>query len=362
LEGRAGPSAEPPFVGRREELRALAELARANAFTPVVITGGDGVGKSRLVAEFVARSPELIGEGEVVAVWFDGSPAPPAVLSRNERLAEAITLALKSAVELFLVTKGLQDVAQLVSAIMDRLAGVIRDFIASRLPRRELYVIFGCDCLDDVRASEAAEVFWRGYNAARKIRADHVVYITSASWKKLVAMYGESEMDEPRFLARAIGPLGRAEAAELYWHLRAMYPRAPYGEYEVWRIAGGNPQVMIDAMMGALDSKRELRARVLGRELLSAIRKRPGIIEELRAAARNPDAVENYNELYGLLVYKMGMVVPVNRELYLVPALAPEPDPERGIGSRYMWRAPLDRDIADSVANSLRPKGPAVGI
>jgi len=359
---RRGPGAEPPFVGRREELQALAELARRNAFTSLVITGGDGVGKSRLVAEFVARSPELIGEGEVVAVWFDGSPAPPAVLSRNERLAEAVALALKSAVELFLVAKNLQNTAQLVSMLVDKLAAVVRDFIASRLPRSELYVIFGCDCLDNVRAAEAVETFWNGYNAAKNIRAEHVMYITSASWKKVAAMYSQSEVDEPRFMARAIGPLSRAEAAELYWHLRAMYPKAPYSEHEVWRIAGGNPQAMVDAMMGALDSKREFRARVLSRELLSAAKKRPSVIEELRAIARNPDAVEKYDALYGLLVYKTGMVVPTDRELYLVPARVPEPDPERGIGSRYMWRAPFDRDIADSVANSLKPRGPAVGI
>ena len=80
-----GRAASPTFVGRVEELGAL-EAAReqaANGEPAVVLVGGEaGIGKTRLAAELMARSPAAEGRvlaGGCVPAGGDGLPYAPIV-------------------------------------------------------------------------------------------------------------------------------------------------------------------------------------------------------------------------------------------------------------------------------------------
>src|SRR5689334_21340184 len=70
MDSVIGRVSSPTFVGRREELGALADAISAAAGgseVVVLISGEPGIGKSRLFSEFAARSyasgaPVLVGE------------------------------------------------------------------------------------------------------------------------------------------------------------------------------------------------------------------------------------------------------------------------------------------------------------
>jgi len=346
FRGDGSLGADPPFVDREKELAALTNLLKSNAFTPIIITGADGVGKTRLTEEFVRRAKDLVGEGEVIAIWIGEDVHIPKVYSTNEKIAEIVVDALKAVAEVGLRAVGLESIAQLAAIIIDHFSEVLKDLIARRLPKRELYVVVGCNCLDGIRASEVAGILRALYDAARRIRADHVMLVTSANWEKLAAT---DTAEKLKYTVRMIGPLDRAVSAELYHKLKAMYPRSKYSELEVWQISGGNPQVMIDAMRGDLPWHFELRANVAERELRRAAKKIPNILDDVLRVVKNPDSLKEYPMLGGLLVYKLGVVVPRNEGFFLGAddgePLAPPPDPARGIGSQYMWRSPEDRKI-----------------
>ena len=59
-----GRVSSPTFVGRREELGALADAvseAAAGSESVVLISGEPGIGKSRLISEFAAPRPCVRG-------------------------------------------------------------------------------------------------------------------------------------------------------------------------------------------------------------------------------------------------------------------------------------------------------------
>jgi len=353
------PSADPPFVDREKELAALANLLKSNAFTPIIITGADGVGKTRLVEEFVKRVKEFVDDGEVIAVWIDEDMRVPKVYSSNEKIAEAVVNALKVLVGVGLNAAGLGNITQVAVAAIDHLSETLKSIIKRLLPEKKLYVVIGCNCLDGVRASEASKILDSLYDAVKRIRADHVMFITSANWKKLAAI---DKREKLKYTARMIGPLDRAASAELYHKLRAMYPKSKYSELEIWQISGGNPQVMIDAMRGDLPWHLELRANVAERELRLALRKYPRILNDVIRVVRDPDSLGDYPKLKGLLVYKLGVVVPRDQDFFLGTddgnPLVPPVDLTRGIGEKYMWRSPEDRKILTTVVQRIRMKSP----
>jgi len=357
----------PQFVNRQEELQALLDLLKSGSFMPILIIGPDGIGKTRLVEEFVKRVKDMVDDGEVVAIWLRNPFEMPEVYSSSEKLASAIVSALKIAVELALSAANLHRATRFVSFLIDKFEDALKEFIASHLPKKKLYVVIGCNCLDALRAYDALKVLWTLYETTRKIKADYVMVITSTSWRKYVAMNLIPDMESPRFMARMIGPLDRASAAKLYWHLKAMYPNAKYTEMELWRISGGNPQVMVDATMGKLDSQVDREVENVKQLLGMMSKKIPNVVQLALGVVKDPDVIlkyeneidyEAYLKFRFLLERQLGYMVPKDPNMWLGVdsgrPLVPERDLSRGIGDRFMWRSPRDREVVATAALQLK--------
>ncbi|MBV1849568.1 helix-turn-helix domain-containing protein [Catellatospora sp. NEAU-YM18] len=106
-----GHWADGPFVGRHDELEALADLFDSEHQLVVTVTGIEGVGKTRLCVEFVRRMQQ---REELLVVWMQGGSAaldarPLAAIARD------------------LVSAGESGVMQLRDAIAGRRALIVFD-------------------------------------------------------------------------------------------------------------------------------------------------------------------------------------------------------------------------------------------
>jgi len=320
---------EVEFVDRERALRQVSEWAERGAWLVRVVYGPEGCGKTSLLKQVRALLEE---EFEYSIIYVNP-------LARDEKEILSYTPSLREIVE-----EVLKSISEPYSRIVDvAITVVVRALKKLRKPRIAILM----DDLFQAVGLDKAETY-------TKILLNLIEY-PSGEYEKIVVLVSSSEgVTRER--------IGRHRWAELFilWNMgkegfRQLYevlpePKPPFEE--VWRITGGNPEMLerlyeygwsvedvVDWLVGSKDLERFALSLSRGEaEMLMQAVEDPDIIFE---RLREPEAQQLERKLVELNLI-VGLWSRSSRFWIDVPP--PEKDLELGIGRFYAWQTPLHRE------------------
>jgi len=310
------------FCDRERALKQVEELAERGTWHPLVVFGPEGCGKTA----WLKQSAELLKELGFSVIYFNPM--------RREFLAE---VGVKSIEERALEVLRQAGSAHALAGFM----GFVIDFAreAIRLGRSKLAIIVD-DAFQYVGDREAA-FFVKGML--------EVIEYPPESYEKMVAIAATSEGTSRWEIGRhrwaTIRPMwnmSKRGFEELYEELPS--PKPPVEE--VWRLSGGNPEILArlyeaewDASIVVKDLVKAKRLKDLAKKWRECLRE---IVEDPDSLFRKDFPEELKEELISknLIVYDM---YPREEKFWI-----DEPPPERnlvlGIGRDVAWQSPLHRE------------------
>ncbi len=311
------------FVDRDVALRQVEDWANKSTWYPVVIFGPEGCGKTA----FLRQTVEALRELDYNVLYLHP-------LDRVF-MAEVDEPDVKS-LFLDLVRQTLADEK------WGRIALAVFDLVRELLRRRKRRVAVIADDVFQAIGLDNAAAYVKGLLNM----IEHPVY----DYEKIVILIATSE------------GLSRSEIGRHRWaHIMPMWnmpregfqqlyeklpgPKPPFNE--VWKWAGGNPNVLRELYMAGW-SKDAVVAQLIREKGLT-----PGFIARWRVwlekvvndpeALWSPDVPE---ELINQLVEKNLIVYNIyeRKQVFWVDQPPPERDPELGIGRDVAWQTPLHRE------------------
>jgi len=265
--------ADTPFVGRERELEALRavldDVKEGNGWT-VEIAGPSGIGKTRLVEEVFARTPEVrvlhatCEEYEASTPYYvlrepirqvlelDRGSTPAESERRLRKAVAAADQELVPWVPLLGILLGLDLAPTPETEALDErfLAEVLADvtfrFLVAMLGASPFaLVVEDAQFIDD----SSAELLHRITRAARDL--PHVLAIARTKPQDL---WTDMEDDDLRFLVFDLLPLSEREAAEIVEIATDAEPLRPHEVEELARRSGGSPLFLIELLNVARSS------------------------------------------------------------------------------------------------------------
>lgn len=270
-------TAPPPhygdaFIGRTEALDTLTEVARADSFLWTIV-GPGGIGKTRLLVEFAARSDERVvwvslagarSESDIRIAWAEALGSAPSGLeaaARSQRTifvldeCEGCSTALCAVLEPLRATGGLRALCTSRGAL--GLEGQER-LVLGGLDSQSAHALLldrsgGRECQDTRDISDLLEGIPLAIElAARRLRIVPPPRLAAALRQPLRVLRG-GPRDRPRHVSMeaaigaswdALTPKARALAIDLSVFC------APMGMDAVMQVTGANPDT-VDAVVGA---------------------------------------------------------------------------------------------------------------
>ena len=313
------------FCDRERALKQVEEFAEKGTWHPVVVFGPEGCGKTAWLKQAV----EVLNASDFEAIYVD--PMRKDFVARTDvrevvnKFAEATAEAVGVA-QLKLATLAIDAVKWLISKWKKRRVAILVDdaFQAIGLDKAAIYVkaLLGL-----------TEYPPEGY--------ERVVAIVTTSEGVSRAEIGRHRWAE----LRGMWNMSRKGFEELYEKLPGPKPDFE----EVWRLTGGNPEMLaklyqakwdIDAVVRALVTSKKLDAFALS--LSADERKR------LLEAVKDPDALftrEGLSLLNKLVELNMVVDSITYRDHFLwIDEPPPQKDSELGVGEHVAWQTPLHRD------------------
>jgi class 3 adenylate cyclase/tetratricopeptide (TPR) repeat protein len=255
--------AETPFVGRERELEAFRsvfqDVGASNAWV-VEIGGASGIGKTRLIREALAATPELRvfratceeyeastpyhALRDVVHELLGGDPADPeralrtAVADADPELIPWIPLlGILLALDLPPTpeTKALDE-----RFLRETLADVTSRFLSARLDRKPFAIVLeDAQFMDD----SSADLLRRLAKAGESLPHALVVARTQPE-----GIWTDVDDEDLRFLAFDLLPLSEREAAEIVEITTDEHPFRPHEVEELARRSGGSPLFLVELL------------------------------------------------------------------------------------------------------------------
>ena len=314
---------EVEFCDRVRALQQVEELARKGTRYPVVVFGPEGCGKSA----WLKQSAEVLRGVDYDVIYVD--PLHKEFVTYTEvrdvvrKLAEA-TAEVIGVAEVKLATLAIDVVKELLNL------------------RRRVAVL----------VDEAFQVVGLGKAGIYVKSLLNLIEYPPKSYERIVAITATSEglsrVEIGRHRWAELTPMwnmGRGGFEELYEQLRGG-SSIPSLE-DVWRITGGNPDVLARLYQAEWDADRVVARLVKVKNLTPNFIKKWGSL--LEAALENPDSLwsadaskELIDELVArnLIVYNM-----YDRDSWFwIDQPPPEKDLELGIGKYVAWQTPLHRE------------------
>ena len=269
LPGVAGRRLGTPIVGRDDELALLAD-----AFTRVVsertcrlitVLGPAGVGKSRLIQEFVHRLPDeatvlhgrCLSYGEGITFWPVKNVITEAVgltdVDSHESAREKIRSLVETAPDADLIVDRLADAVGVADSVPGRRGTpwAVGRFLDELGRRRPLVVVF-----DDIHWGE--RTFLELVEAvAAESRPAPILLLCMArpDLLELRPNWGEGVPDARRL---SLAPLGDAASEQLVTNLLGATAITPSVRRRVTEVAEGNP-LFVEEMVAMLADEGQLR-------------------------------------------------------------------------------------------------------
>jgi len=324
---------EIEFVDREVALKYIEELAERGTYPVYVIYGPEGCGKTA----FLKQTKTILEDHGYHVIYAN----PPAGEER----------------EIFTYTPSIHDIVEEVfKSLLDPYSRIvdIAIRIASRAMRklRKPRIAVLMDDIFQVIGLDKAEVY-------TKILLNLIEY-PSGDYEKIVVLVSSSEgVTRTR--------IGRHRWADLYilWNMpregfRKLYevlpePKPPFED--VWRIAGGNPDILEKLYRNNWSVENVIDGFIRGRKLVhfvaSLSEKERGILME---AIEDPDIIfkrlrESEVQQLEKKLIEMNLIMDVwergSRGWIDVPP--PEKDSELGIGKYYAWQTPLHREAVKRI-------------
>ena len=256
----SAPAAETLLVGRERELAQLLEAlaeARAGRGRVVMVAGESGIGKTRLVAEFVAEAVQrgsrvLTGrsyESEQIlpmGPWVDAL-RKGGILQGNEIL----TLSAATRAELGRLFPEIGGAADTADADMLRLFHALTSVVAHAASRGPLVVV-----LEDLHLADEMSLRFLAF-IGRRLGGHQVLLLGTAreedvpSARAVLRTILDELLGERRLMQLSLAPLARAETEQLIRSLAVTrFEESPLGRVvaQVWAMSQGNPFVVVEAM------------------------------------------------------------------------------------------------------------------
>jgi len=324
------PGLEVEFTDRDRAIRQVEDWARESTRWPIVIFGPEGCGKSALLRQAAAMLRDLGYDVVYVDPLHRFFAAHTDVDEIARKLADAASEALGIA-QLKLATLAIDAIKELLDRWGRRRVAVLVDeaFQAIGLDKAGIYV---------------------------KSLLNLIEY-PPRSYEGIVAVVATSE-------GVTRGEIGRHRWAHLtpMWNMakegfRQLYEAIPGAKppfEDVWRLTGGNPDMLLELYKRSWNVDKMVKALIRDKELT------PGFIAKWRnwlkktiedpEALWSPDAPEELiRQLVerNLVVYNM-----YDRDPHFwMDQPPPERDPELGIGRDVAWQTPIHRE---AVRRALR--------
>jgi DNA-binding SARP family transcriptional activator len=258
-----------PFAGREAELRALSGAARTPpAARPVVLVEGEpGIGKSRLVEEFLRGSGSLTMAGAAHELE-QGLPYQPVIEALRGLLAQPAWPAVQAGLQAQLAPVWLAEVARLLPELVPgqapagrvadepRLWEGVHQFL--RAAARQHALTFFVDDLQWADASTLALVLY----LARRAQADaaDIVYLAAlrpAPHGSALSAFIQTLTREDRLLRLPLNRLQPEEVMRLVeeWVAGRAAPVETAGILSGWLLPAseGNPYVLVELLRYACD-------------------------------------------------------------------------------------------------------------
>ncbi len=351
-------AAETPFVGRAAELAALvgvlAEVKAGNGWT-VEIAGPSGIGKSRLVRELLAATPDLrvlraeCEQYEASTPYYAlreparqvlglaaGSPAAEAERRLRDVVA-AVDPDLVAWLPLLGILLGLDLAPTPETSALDQrflreaLADVALRFLVATLDAAAtVLVVEDAHFMDEA----SADLLRRISQAA--VSLPHALFVTqsdtASSWTRL-------DEEGVRYLAFALLPLSEREAAEIVEIATDNEPLRPHEVEELARRSGGSPLFLVEL----LDLARSSGSTAALPDSVEAV-----VTAEIDRLSLSDRAVLRYASVLGVTFARELLEVALREEVLVDGALwerlrgLVDPDPAGNVH----FRNTLVRDVA----------------
>jgi len=310
------------FCDRERALKQVEELAEKGTWHPLVVFGPEGCGKTA----WLKQSAELLKGLGFGVMYFNPM--------RREFLAE---VGVKSIEKRVLEVLRRASSAHALAGFM----GYVIDFAreAIRLGRGKLAIVVD-DAFQYVGDREAA-FFVKGML--------EVVEYPPENYEKVVAIAATSEGTSRWEIGRhrwaTIRPMwnmSRRGFEELYEELPSPKPDFE----EVWRLTGGNPEMLARLYEAEWDVSAVVEDLVKAKKLKDLAKKWS---QELREVVEDPDSLSREDfpeELKEELIASNLIVYDVypREDKFWIDEPPPERDLELGIGRDVAWQSPLHRE------------------
>ncbi len=346
------------LLGRASEMAVLdgeQQRSVAGEFRCVLLSGDPGVGKTRLVSEFLARQEK----------------SAPALLARAYPFSGTAAFGLwGEALDRYLRSLGTEEVSRLCGGFLDDLAGLLRSVARARgsAPDREpprLRLLEGLAALlenleretplvlflDDVHLADASSWEALAY-LAHNLSDTRILVIAAARFGELADQYAASEvisgLEQEALLSRVmVDPLDRAAVSQLAEEAIQSEPSEALVNWLVQR-ARGNPLFALELLQALLDEGADLsqpKLRALPGGLAERVSSRLKLLDEatieileLLATLGRPAELGELIRVSGQPLEKVGEIL---RPLVRSRLIAEE---SRGREVTYQIEQPLVRD------------------
>jgi Protein of unknown function (DUF1245). len=317
------PGVETEFVDRDRALAQVVEWAERSTGFPVVIFGPEGCGKTAFLRQAAAMLREL---------GYDVFYLHP--LDRIFE-AEVSTPDVKKAFLEF-VERAVAEEA------VGRVAWAVFDFVRKVLKTRKTKIAIVADDVFQAIGLDKAAAYVKGLLNM----IEHPVY----RYENIVVLVATSE-------GVSKSEIGRHRWADIMpmWNMpregfQQLYERilGPKPSFEeVWRLTGGNPEMLVRLYKAGWDVEEVVRRLMQNKQLSAEFVRRWGRWLEVAVgdpevlwAGSAPDELVRELEARNLIVYNMYD----RRPSFWIDQPPPEKDPELGIGKNAAWQTPIHRE------------------
>ena len=326
------PGVETEFVDRDRALAQVVEWAEKSTRFPVVIFGPEGCGKSA----FLRQAAEALGEFGYDVVYVDAAHRDFVAYTDVAEVARRLLDAAS-------------DVSGLAQLKLAYLAVDLAKELIGRWGRRRVAVL-----VDEV--FQAVGLDKAGIYVKSLL---NLIEYPPRSYEGIVAVVATSE-------GVTRGEIGRHRWAHLtpMWNMakegfRQLYEAIPGAKppfEDVWRLTGGNPDMLLELYKRSWNVDKMVKALIRDKELT------PGFIAKWRnwlkktiedpEALWSPDAPE---ELIRQLVERNLILYNIyeREQIFWVDQPPPERDLELGVGRDVAWQTPLHREAVRRVLEAV---------